>query len=96
MSAQETCVALQAGIVLEGEVKTEKGVIRVKRRIDRKMVWDLEYRGEFEGSGDVEEMEDGKYLVSFTIQKGKGFAILVEEAESLADALRRVAEVAES
>ena len=96
MSAQETCIALQAGIALEGEVRTSKGVIRVRRRIDRKMVWDLEYRGEFEGSGDVEEMEDGKYLVSFTIQKGEGFAILVEEADSIADALRRVAEVAES
>jgi hypothetical protein len=67
VSFEETCIALQAGIALEGEIRTEKGTIRVKRRIGEKLVWDVEYEGDVTGSGDIEEEnEDGKYWVSFT------------------------------
>jgi hypothetical protein len=60
-----------AGIALEGEIRTEKGTIRVKRRIGEKLAWDVEYEGDVTGSGDIEENEDGKYWVSFTVQKKK-------------------------
>jgi hypothetical protein len=95
MSFEETCIALQAGIALEGEIKTEKGTIRVKRRIGEKLAWDVEYEGDVTGSGDIEENEDGKYWVSFTVQKKNGVAILVEEVNSLKDAIERIKEVAE-
>jgi hypothetical protein len=96
MSFEETCIALQAGIALEGEIRTEKGTIKVKRRIGEKLVWDVEYEGDVTGSGDIEEEnEDGKYWVSFTVQKKNGVAILVEEVNSLKDAIDRIKEVAE-
>jgi hypothetical protein len=95
VSVEEMCIALQAGIALEGEIRTEKGMIRVKRRIGEKLAWDVEYEGDVTGSGDIEENEDGKYWVSFTVQKKNGVAILVKEAKSLKDAIDRIKEVAE-
>jgi hypothetical protein len=67
----------------------------VKRRIGEKLAWDVEYEGDVTGSGDIEENEDEKYWVSFTVQKRNGVAILVEEVKSLKDAINRIKEVAE-